>query len=232
MLFYEYISEYNIRLNTLDYIEIVLWIISILIMAILGIKFFLLSKSLNKNAKYIGAFFFWFIAGRICRLTAKFVIGYEYGFFEFTRILLVLAILYTLTTYIGLFFIYLFIEREILKKTHYLFSILVIVATVLSIINYSYPAIMFILTPLYAVVLLGLPIIFLNLARQTSGSIRKNALIVAIGIILFELGVAFDVPEAAIYWIAVPGLPEFTKFASPGFQIIGSLMIYRGFPKQ
>jgi hypothetical protein len=232
MLLYKYISEYNISLNQLDYIEIALWFISLGVMAVLGIKYFQLAKSLNKNAVYIGLFFYFFIAGRICRLIAKFVIGYEYGFFEFKGILLILAILYTLTTYIGLFFVYFFIEHGIVKKTHYIFSGLVIVATVLSIINYALPATMIILAPLYVVVLLGLPIIFINLAIKSSGSIRKNALLVAIGIILFEFGIAFDVPEAASIWINIPGMREFTKFASPSLQIVGSIMIYKGFPKE
>ncbi|MGV9172223.1 MAG: hypothetical protein ACOC44_15190 [Promethearchaeia archaeon] len=232
MFLYRYISEYNIVLNELDYIEIALWFISIGVMAVLGIKYFQLAKRLNKNAVYIGLFFYFFIAGRICRLIAKFVIGYEYGFFEFTGMLLVLAILYTISTYIGLFFVYFFIEHGIVKKTHYIFSALVLVATILSIVNYAFPATMIILAPLYVVVLLGLPFIFINLAIKSSGSIRKNALIVAIGIILFAFGIAFDVPEAASIWMNIPGMPEVIKFASPVLQIVGSLMIYRGFPKE
>lgn len=200
-------------------------------MVILAISFFRLSTKFNINAIYIGLFFLWFILGRIARLYAKFVVGYEYGFFEFTGILLTLAIIYTITTYIGLFFIYFYIERAIIKKTHYFFSILVIIVTVLSIINYQVPETMVLLAPLYVVVLLGLPLIFINLARQTQGSVRKNALSVAIGILCFEFGIAFDVPEAASIWINVPGLPLITQIASPILQIIGCILIWKGFPK-
>ncbi|MHA1147865.1 MAG: hypothetical protein ACTSR8_06430 [Promethearchaeota archaeon] len=231
MLLYKYISEYNIKLNTLDYIEILLWFICIGLLAIMGFRY-LQMRSINKNAIYIAFFFFLFVASRFCRLIAKFVVGYEYGFFEFTGLLLALAILYTLTSYIGLFFVYFFIERSILKKTHYFFSILTITVTTLSIINYGYPATMLILAPLYVIVLLGLPLIFFSLAIKSSGSIRKNSIIVAVGIILFVLGVAFDVPEAASIWINIPGMMEFTKFASPILQIVGSIMIYSGFPKE
>jgi len=233
ILFYEFISEGTIILDTFDYIEIVLWIISIIIMFIIGFVFLSYSRRepINKNFVYIGIFFFWFIASRICRLIAKFVIGYEYGFFEFEGTLLMLAIGYTITSYIGVFFIYFFLERTILKKTHYLFSTLVIVVTFLSILNYAYPIIMVILTPLYIGVLLALPGVFLNLARKTSGSVRKNALIVAFGIILFVLGVAFDIPEAASIWMNVPGLQSITKFASPSLQIVGTLLMWKGFPR-
>lgn len=231
MLLYEYISEYNIQLDTLDYIEIVLWFICIGLLGVMGFKYIQL-RSMNKNAIYISFFFFLFVASRISRLIAKFIVGYEYGFFEFTGILLTLAIIYTLTSYIGLFFVYFFIERSIIHKTHYFFSLLTIAVTILSIINYGYPATMIILTPLYIVVLLGLPLIFFNLAIKSSGSIRKNAITVAIGIILFVLGIAFDVPEAASIWITIHGMMEFTKFASPILQIIGSIMIYSGFPKE
>jgi len=201
-------------------------------MLILGFSFLRFAKKVNKNSYYIGLFFFWFIAARICRLIAKFYIGYPYGFFEFEGNLFILALLYTLFSYIGLFFIYFFIERTILKKSRYFFSILVVVVTILSILNYIYPAAMVILTPLYIIVLFGLPIIFINLAIKSSGAVRKNALIVAIGIFLFELGIAFDIPEAASIWINVPGLPEFTKLASPVLQIIGCTLIWKGFPRE
>ncbi len=232
MLLYEYISEYNIRFNALDYAEIVLWIISVVLMAVIGISFLKFGKKQNKNAYYIAIFFYLFIAGRISRLIAKFVVGYPYGFFEFTGVLFTLAFLYTVTTYVGLFFIYLFIERQILKKSHYFFSILVIVVTILSLLNYMYPIIMFILAPLYILVLLGLPIIFIVLGIKSSGDVRKNAFIIAIGIVMFEVGIAFDVPEAASIWINVPGMREITQFASPLLQIVGSILIWKGFPRE
>ena len=234
ILFYEYISEYNITLDIFDYIEIGLWIITIIICAIMGLKFLKDSRTeaLNKNFVYFGLFFYLFIAGRICRLIAKFIVGYEYGFFQFEGTLLLLAIGYTLFTYIGLFCVYFFLERVILKKTHFIFSFLVIVATILSIINYFEPIVMFILTPIYIVVLVCMPLVFINLARKSRGSVRKRALIVAIGFILWVLGVAFDIPEAASIWITVPGLPEITKFASPILQIVGIILLGKGFPRE
>jgi len=234
ILFYEYISEYNVILDNLDYIEILLWAISIIIMFIIGTIFLIDVKkgTLNKVFIFVGLFFYWFIAGRICRLIAKFLVGYEYGFFEFEGVLLVLAILYTITTYAGLFFISYFFEKTYIKKTHFMFSVLVIVAAVLSIVNYEFPDIMLLLTPIYIIVLLGIPLVFINLAIKGSGSVRRKALMVAIGVIIFVLGIAFDVPEAAVIWMNVPGLPEFAKFASPIFQIIGIILLYFGFPRE
>ncbi len=233
MLLYEYISPGVINLDMLDYIEIILWFISILVLAIIGIKFFLDVKKgvLNKTFNWVGAFFLWFIAGRICRLIAKFVIGYEYGYFAFKDTLLLLAIVYTITTYTGLFCIGFFFERNILKKTHYIYSCLVIAATILSIINYQID-VMIILTPIYVVVLLGIPIVFLNLARKMSGNLRTKAIMVAIGVIIFVLGIAFDVPEAASIWIGIPGFQDFAKIGSPIFQIIGILLLNYGFPRE
>ena len=233
MLLYNYSSPGVIELDLLDQIEIVLWIASILALFIVGTKFFVDVKKgvLNKTFNWVGAFFFWFIAGRICRLIAKFVIGYEYGFFAFDGTLLVLAILYTITTYTGLFCIGFFFERNILKKTHYIYSGLVIAVTILSIINYEI-SVMVILTPLYVIVLLGIPIVFLNLARKMSGNLRTKSIMVAIGVIIFVLGIAFDVPEASSIWIGIPGFQDFAKIGAPIFQIIGILLLNYGFPRE
>jgi hypothetical protein len=217
----------------LDLIEIILWFGSIILLVLIGYVFLKDAKNkvLTKNFILIGTFFYWFIGARICRLIAKFIIGYPYGFFEFDDVLLLLAILYTIFSYTGLFMIFLFLERTILKKTHYFFSIMVILTTVLSIVNYQIPIIAF-LAPLYVIVLLGMPLIFLNLARKSSGSVRRNALIVAIGIVFFVLGVAFDIPEAASIWATIPGMQDITKFASPILQIIGVIMMWKGFPRE
>ncbi len=231
MIFYEYISEYNIVLDALDYAEITLWFIDIIILAIIGINFLRESKEV-KNFKYVGLFFFFFIVGRFCRLYSRFSVGYEYGFFAFSGVLLNLAIGYTISTYIGLFFIYFFIEREMIKKTHYLFSMLVVVLTVLSLFNYFIPEIMIILIPLYVVTLLSFPCIFINIAVKGTGLVRKKAIIITIGMIIFILGVMFDIPEGASIWITVPGLPEFTKFGAPICQLSGAILIRKGFVKE
>lgn len=233
MLFYEYISEFNVVLNELDYIEIALWIVSIIVLLIIGSKFLIDIKKgvLGKIFITAGLFFFWFIAGRICRLLAKFYVGYEYGFFQFQGILLILAIIYTITTYTGLFFIAYFFEKTTIKKTHFAFSAMVIAVTVLSILNYFNDLFMIILAPLYIFVLLGIPLTFINLAIKASGDVRRKSLMVAFGVIIFVFGIAFDVPEAAAIWIAIPGMPDFTKIASPIFQIIGLIMLNIGFPR-
>jgi len=234
MLLYKFIAEFNIELNELDYIEIGLWILSIIIMFIIGLKFLIdvKNKVLGGIFIYVGLFFFWFIAARICRLISKFIVGYEYGFFQFGGLLLILAIIYTITSYAGLFFIAYFFERTTIKKTHFMFSVMVIVAIILSIINYFNPDVMIILTPIYIFVLLGIPLVFINLAIKASGEVRKKSLIVALGVILFVVGIAFDVPEAAAIWIEVPGMQDFTKFAAPCLQIGGVLLLNYGFPRE
>lgn len=231
MLFYKYISEYNIVLDASDYFELALWYANIALIVVVGIYFLRFGKKENKNAYYVALFWFLFAIGRICRLYAKFVVGYPYGFFEFTGILFWLAFWYTIITYIGLFFIYLFIEHTVTKKFPF-FTVLVVIMIILSILNYRFPIFMVVLAPLYIIVLLGISILFFILAYKSSGTIRKNALIIAVGIVLFELGIAFDIPESASIWITIPGMYVFTKFASPILQIIGCILIQKGFPKE
>jgi len=118
----------------------------------------------------------------------------------------------------------------IVKKSHYIFSILVAAATILSVINYfPFNCVFLILMPFYVVVLFGLPGIFLNLAYKSSGIVRRNALLIVVGILMFEFGIVFDIPEARELWIGVPEI--ILKFGAPLLQIFGTLLIRKGFPR-
>ena len=112
------------------------------------------------------------------------------------------------------------------KKHHYYFVIFLI-----AIINFIVGDIilLYITGALFVIVVTGLPIIFLNLGLKTSGALRKNCFFVAIGIILSACGVAFDIPEARVYWIGIPGFLEVIKFVAPMLQIGGCIFLGIGF---
>lgn len=231
ILFYEYISDYSIILDGLDNAEIVLWIISMIIMGIVGILFIRDTKE-KKNFKYIGLFFLSFIFARVCRLFSKFVIGYEYGDYQFEGVLFIAQFLYTTISYFSLFFIYYYGENEILTKSHHFFTILVIVVTVLSILNYIFPILMIILTPLFLFLVFALPGVLIKHGRKVGGRLGTKSFISALGIILFIVGIIFDVPEVAFIWMSFPGFPNVLKILAPVLQIIGTIVVRYGFSKK
>jgi len=231
ILFYEYIYESYIVLDGLDYAEIVLWIISMVVMAIVGLLFMLDMKKI-KNFKYIGFFLFSFIIARVCRLYSKFVIGYEYGDYQFEGALFIAQFLYTTISYFSLFFIFYYGENEILTRSHHFFTILVIIVTVLSILNYIFPILMIILTPLFLFLVLALPSVLIKHGRKVGGRLGTKSLIAAFGIILFIVGVIFDVPEVAPIWMNFPGFPNVLKILAPVLQIMGPIVVRYGFAKK
>lgn len=233
MLFYNYISEFQIELNTFDYIELIGWIIVCVEMSAVALYFSSLGKQ-NKRAYFIGLFFALFVGSRICRIIARFLVGESSGgavTLGGSPTLLTLQMLYNMFSYIGLFFLYYVLESGVLKKTHYFFSFIVIVAIILSFVQYAID-IFFIMLPVYAIALLGLPIIFFNLAIKTSAAIRRNSLLVAFGILLFEIAIIIDIPEASQFWDFLMGLDQILRIVAPFMQIVGIYMIMKGFPKE
>jgi len=181
---------------------------------------------------WISLFFYLFIIARILRLIVKFVIGeppYIPG--ELAPVLegdaFILESIYTIISYIGLFFIYYAMEKNIVKKTHFMFSILVCVTCVVSIVDFITRDLLWLTMPFFIATVLGLPIIFIVLAIKSSGSVRKNAIFVVIGLVLFILGIAMDIPDAKAILGTWPS--EFLLLAPPIFQIIALYFFRKGF---
>ena len=112
---------------------------------------------------------------------------------------------------------------------------MVVFCTVLSFINYMitdpdlYQIFFILIMVVYIIILVGIPLVFFNLARKTHGQIRKNSLLVAVGIVLFALSVVFDIPEAR------PLLGEIgqsIRIIAPIFAIIGLWWVRKGFPRE
>ena len=186
------------------------------------------SKELNKMFLSLGLFFGLFSISRVLRLIAKYVIGYPYGMTDFRGSLLIIAITFNTISYIGIFMYYLYIESNVLKKSYHIMSGLVVIVVVLSFVTYFIPDTIFILTIPYLIVILGLPAIYAYLAIISEGRVRKNALFVFIGALLFLLGNAFDVPSIAKLIAGIPSLPEIAQIAAPPLQIVGGMPPYLG----
>lgn len=240
MLWYEYVSEFNIILSQIDIIELIGWISVCFLMFYVAILFYKDSHKLNKLFIYIFLFFLLFVGARIARMISKFYIGEPPGDpMLFSGPLVISQSVYNMMSYIGLFFLYYTLEKSILKKTHFVFCGLVIFCTVLSFINYMitdrglYEIFFYIIMIVYILILIGIPLVFLNLAIKSSGSVRTNSLLVTIGIVLFAFGVAFDIPEARILWQNLGEGFVFTiHVAAPIMSFVGVVLIRKGFPRE
>lgn len=194
----------------------------------MGIIYFLDSRKMNnKFYLWISLFFFLFIPARICRIVVRFVYGEPPVGDVFTGEILILQIFYMGFAISGLFFIFFGLERTILKRTHYIFSIVVWIFLLVSVIDLIIRKIFFITMVLFIFTIGGLPLIFLNLARNSSGSVRKTAIIATIGVLLFEVGIAFDIPDARILWVGIPDI--FLAIAPASMQILSILFLRKGF---
>ncbi len=215
--------------------EIVLWIIVMVIAGLGSLGMFLVyRKTKFKFTLGVALFFLLIMLSRFCIMPLVYIYGYD-GSIQYLLpypTLLWLQIGYNVLSYTGVFILYFVLERFVIK-TKYLFSAMTLILLTLSIINYFFPQNQFPLQiPFFIAVVLGFPIIYLNVAIKSSGDVRRNALILAVGMVLFEFGMAFSIPNAqALLWSAfMPAL--LYEFLGPILQIIGTIVIYRGFSRQ
>ncbi len=223
MLFYEYIADFNVALDFLDGIEISLWIILCIVLAYVGLSFI---KDVKKSKMFVfmGLFFLLNIGTRIVRLISKFIVGQEYGNVTMEGPQLFLSYFYLAFTYLALFFYYIYLERDVLKKSHHFFSIMVILVIIISIINYFIPEAMIILIIPFLIAVLGVPGCYLYVAKISTGQVRKYAILMFLGLFLLLFGITLDAPTTSKVWVNVPFMPEFANIGAPSTQILGVIL--------
>ncbi|TFG19069.1 MAG: hypothetical protein EU533_07110 [Promethearchaeota archaeon] len=215
-------------LGPLEYTALVLWIISIIFLAIAGTLFMRdYKKSENIFFFWISLFFFLFILSRILRITVKFYIGEPPAGEPLTGDAFILESIYTIVSYIGLFCVYFALEKTLVKKSHFFFSIVVWVTCILSIIDFITRTLLWLTLPFFILTVLGLPVIFLYLAAKSSGEVRRNSLLVAIGVIMFIFGIAFDIPDGKPIFIVLGDV--FLAIVPPILQILAVIILRKGF---
>jgi len=205
-----------------------LWIISIIAMALVGI-WFLNDYRKTKNIFFfwISLFFFLFIIARCFRLVVRYYIGEPPVGQPLTGDAFILESIYTVISFLGLFSVYFALEKTLVKKSHFFFSIVVWITCIISIIDFITRNLLWLTLPFFVITVLGLPLIFLYLAAKSSGQVRKNSIIVAIGAVLFILGIAFDIPDGRPLFIIL-GEPVL-EIVPPLLQIIACVMLWKGF---
>ena len=216
-------------------VAIALWSINLLEMGIVSLIFLREYKKARMQF-YIGvaSFYILFILARLCELIRIYVIPEgpisppyaEFGMNFW------LKTGYTLFSYTGLTIIYFLLERYVFTKTKYFFTLLVPITTVLSIwftIDLAnYQLLFYITIPFYLLVLFGIIFIYIYLAISTPGEVRRNSIMIIFGILLFELGLVFALPEVQVSILAQLPL-DFLWITAPILSIIGVILQIRGF---
>lgn len=142
---------------------------------------------------------------------------------------------YTVFSYIGLTTIYFVLESYVFTNTKKVFTILVPIACILSIwftfyspFDPMYNLLFTIVLPIYAIILLGIVGLYIYLAIKSSGEVRRNSIMIIFGILLFEFGILFALPEAQkSVFGAIP--LDILLLLAPIFSIIGVILQIRGF---
>ncbi len=118
-----------------------------------------------------------------------------------------------------------FIENIIIKKTHHLFTLygLAGIVTFIIVINLPDPTTFKgywqtgFVTPLALIV----PLFYLVFAKQTTGSVRNNSLLMFVGIFIFEIA---QVAHSDFIWKAFSYAPDMVLV----FQLVGSILMIAG----
>ncbi len=217
-----------VSLGIWQYVEISLWFVTIAFLGIVG-ALFVRDYLKNKNQYFfwISMFFFLFVIARIIRLIVRFYIGEPPVGDPLTGDAFVLESIYTIVSYIGLFFVYFALERTLVKKSHYFFSIVVWICCVISIIDFITRAI-FVLNVIFFVTTVAcLPLIFIGLAIKSSGSVRTNAIYVAVGVLMFILAIALDIPDGRVLFYPLGEI--LLAIIPPALMTVAIVILRRGF---
>jgi hypothetical protein len=215
-------------------IALVLWIINLIEMGLVSGIFFKEYKAAS-NKFYLGvaSFYILFILARICEIV-RFAL-YPGTVFPYYDLNFLLKTGYTIFSYVGLTVIYYVLERYIFTGTKKIFTILVPIAAILSIWmttyalgSSTYNLLFAIVIPIYAVILLGIVGMYIYLAIKSAGEVRRNSIMIIFGILLFELGILFALPETQTTLFAAIPLDTILILA-PVFSIVGVILQIRGF---
>ena len=208
-------------------ISLVLWVSFVILSVVFAIfmtKKFLLSDLEPAQRDYFLGLVLFIIIHMVSRI---FYILYDFYWIDGSQFILFWDIAAAVGT-ASLIFLLFAIERHIIKKTKFLFTILSIITVCLYFIIYEYRNIVqLFMIPIVAIVI---PAIYVYTAIKSTGNVRKNSLIIAMGLIVFILGQAahsINIWDLFMYDIAF-----FLYFiASPIGLLIGGLLLFYGLMK-
>lgn len=220
-----------IEMNPILYTELILWFVSIVFLALNGILFVKDYKKFdNSYFLFISLFFFIYILGRLTRLWVRFVIGEPPLGQSLEGDAFIIESISTIFGMLGLFFVFYAVEKTTIKKSHYIFSIITWITTILAIIDLIVRILTLLTFALFIAIGLAPSLIFFYLAAKSNGVVRRNSLFVSIGCLLFLFGVGFDIPEGKLVFSFMT--LDLLSILAPICQITGCILLRIGFQKK
>lgn len=212
-------------------LEIILWI-SVMIALLIGV-FIIYTKYKKDKIPYtlgIMCFFALFLLSRVCSFINFYWFNYRGELYLVEHpTWLWLQIGYNFFSYAGGFILYFVLEKYIIK-TKFIFSGATVGGAIISILNYlTIEDLTLISIPFYLLVLFGFPLIYFYLAIKSTGKVRKDSLLIGIGILFFEIGMAFAIPEAQQLIWANFMYPLIYELGGPIFHLVGEGIMLKGF---
>jgi hypothetical protein len=218
-------------------IEIILWIVVIILFGVFAIKLY--DKYRKEKSKYIlgiAIFFLVFLVHRIINFLQVFVFKIPYKpYYDYPLELgelgeLGLQIGFFASAYGGLLVLYFVLESYVIK-TRYIFTaltaILIFIVFLKLIIHVETLPLQI---PFFLVVVLGIPSIYFYIAIKSPGDVRRNSIILAIGMVIFIFGLAFAIPSLQeSIWSMIFPISWIYEILAPVLHIIGLILMYRGF---
>jgi len=221
-----------------------LWIVNLIVLVAIAIIFFRMYKGVGATF-YLGVTFFYimYFVSRLSEVLRVWVIPQAdwvtINTFPLDPISLSLNFwlktTYTIFSYIGLTVIYFVLERYVFKRTKYLFTICVPIITVISIFDSLEPnrdatngsIWLYISIPFFIILLFGIVFMYTYLAIKSSGAVRRNSIIIIFGMLVFEFGLIFALPDATFLFATIP--PDFMTISAPILMTLGVFLQIQGF---
>ncbi|MHA1322917.1 MAG: hypothetical protein ACTSRL_08985, partial [Candidatus Helarchaeota archaeon] len=206
-------------------IALYLWILNLIVLIAIAVIFIRMYKSQGATF-YLGVTFFYimYFISRLCEVLRIYLIPTcniteqtcwnSINLFPLDPLGLNfwLKTGYTVFSYIGLFVIYFVLERYIFTKTKFIFTLCVPIITIISVLD-SLEANrdatngsiwLYISIPFFIILLFGIVGMYVYLAIKSAGEVRTNSIIIIFGLVLFELGLVFALPDASFLFSGVP----------------------------
>ncbi len=241
---------YPIRL--IDYLwelEIILWVITLMILYLLGAyfvkKYFkepIESKPFNFG---ISLFLFGYGTARLIEFIRSYYIAYEYSLFgyydivitnfQITGIDLLMRLSYIIISYFVITVVCFSIEKYILRElgynTRYFITITSIITGIISVLLYfNMLWLLPVLTVTFFIIVGSIVSFFLFFGFRSEGRLKRSFILCAIGFSLFVFGLIMTLPDTHIMMTEfITSIETFVHLGSPLFHIAGGIIVTFGF---
>ncbi len=171
----------------IEFISNLLMVCLFVYLAAFAINIFLRVKTIESALRYyylgIAAYFIFFIISQSIFVVNDLVVT------EDTRLYDALYLTGNFLGHIGLIVLMFVVEKNVYDKLKFIPTILILISAILEIIFFDY---MFFFVILLLIVATLIPIIYIRVAFQTTGTTRLKGLLHGTGLIVFMLGILFN----------------------------------------